>query len=295
MNPDPVRLVRDSRARVTSEPHASTTQARHAAAWLFATLLAAAAGPSQAAAVYAEHWDGGLSTQGWYANSGQADVLPNAVVGQPPGSIASVYIGPDGSPGRMIGAASGNLELIGSYHGQTWQVSFDALLAEGPVEAFWLRYRVYDTPGGWRLPLAVPTPGVWTHYAIGFDPSWTDEQAVAAGWEPEEYVWDWGTSMGYVTGTELRMQLADADTTTTALAYFDNFVQQHDGTVPAPATVMLALLGLAGTVAARRRPFARAGTAALKSGGLAFSLGQATRPGTWGVPFRGPRSAHTSV
>lgn len=253
MNPDTVRLVRDSSDRVTTMPHACTTLARQAAAWLSTTLLAAAAAPAQAAAVYAEHWDGGLSTQGWYANSGQAAVSPNAVVGQPPGSLASVYVGPDGFPGKMIGATSGNLELIGSYHGQTWQVSFDAMVAEGPVEAFWLRYRIYDTPGGWRLPLAVPAPGVWTHYAIGFDPSWTDEQAVAAGWVPEEYVWDWGTSMGYVTGTELRMQLADADTTTTALAYFDNFVQQHDGTVPAPATAMLALLALAGTAAARRR------------------------------------------
>ena len=130
MNPDTVRLVRDSSDRVTTMPHACTTLARQAAAWLSTTLLAAAAAPAQAAAVYAEHWDGGLSTQGWYANSGQAAVSPNAVVGQPPGSLASVYIGPDGFPGKMIGATSGNLELIGSYHGQTWQVSFDAMVAE---------------------------------------------------------------------------------------------------------------------------------------------------------------------
>lgn len=236
-----------------SKRHLSTPF-RPAAAWLGTALMLVAATDLRAAEIYAEHWDGGVSTAGWSANSGQGELLPNAVVGQPPGSIASVFVAPDGSPEKVIGAASGALPLRGSFHGQPWQVSFDALLAQGTATELALRYRVYDTPGGWRLPLALPEPGQWTHYAVVFDPAWTDEEAQAAGWIAEPYVWDWGTSMGYVVGTELRVALADD--VTTALVYFDNYVQHHAGTVPAPASAMLALLGL-GLLRRTRRSGAR--------------------------------------
>ena len=66
-----------------SKRHLSTPF-RHAAAWLGTTLMLVAATDLRAAEIYAEHWDGGVSTAGWSANSGQGDLLPNAVVGQPP-------------------------------------------------------------------------------------------------------------------------------------------------------------------------------------------------------------------
>lgn len=211
---------------------------------LAAAGLAGPSTPARAAEIYAEHWDGGASTAGWLANTGQGALVPNAVVGQPPGSIASVFVAPDESSEKVIGAVSAALPLRGSFHGQPWQVSFDALREQGTATEFSLRYRVYDTPGAWRLPLALPELGQWTHYAVVFDPEWTDEEAQAAGWIAEPYVWDWGTSMGYVTATELRVALADD--VTTALVYFDNFVQQHAGTVPTPASALLVLLGLSG-------------------------------------------------
>lgn len=234
MNPDPLHPERPTCAWVAAAT---------------AALLAVAAAPAQAAAVYAEHWHGGDSTEGWVSNSGQADLFPSATEGLPPGSITSVFMAPDGSPQKVVGAASGALPLRGSFYGHRWQVSFDALRVHGMATELSLRYRLYDTPGGWRLPLPLPDMGDWTHYEVLFDPAWTDDEAMAAGWIAEPYAWDWQTAMGHVTATELRLALSDD--VTTAAVHFDNFVQQHEGTVPVPATAWLVVLSL-GLLAMRR-------------------------------------------
>lgn len=244
--PDLQRPRRPPRARA-ARPWRSRLAAASAA------LLAATAVPAQAAAVYAEHWDGGLSTGGWLGNTPVASVLASAEVGLPPGSIASVFV-PDGSANPAIGALSGQPPLRGDFHGQPWHVSFDVLRVHGPVDAFSLRYRIYDTPGAWRLPLALPEVGTWTHYAVSFDPAWSDEEAMAAGWVKELHAWSWQSSMGHVTQTELLAELADD--ATTALMHFDNFVQDHGGTLPTPSSALLAALAL-GALAWPRRAFRR--------------------------------------
>lgn len=218
-----------------------------------AAILAATASPAQAAAVYSEHWDGPASTQGWGPNGSQVQVSGDAGIGLPPGSLTSLFV-PDGSPDRVIGAQSGNLALRGYAPDTNWTVSFDILLVHGPVEQFSLRYPVYDMAGqGWRKPLPVPDAGDWAHIEVSFDTGWTDDEALAAGWlKDQPFVPSFSMSMEYALGTELRLELVDAPSTTTALVRFDNFVQQT-GTVPTPPSALLAALALAGLAGVNRR------------------------------------------
>lgn len=234
---------------------------RHCPPVVFGAALAAAlfftAPAAWAAAAYAEHWNGPPSTQGWVANTAQAMVVGDDTVGLPPGSLASVFV-PDGSAGPAFGMHSGaNLELRGDFSGQVWNVSFDVRLLFGAVEGFALRYHVYDFPTVWVHPLPVPELDTWTHYAVQFDPGWTDDEAFDAGWLRENGAFaSFATTMSYGTGTELRMQLADG--AMTALMNLDNFVQVPGNSVPVPPTAALAMLGLAAAGAWRGRPRPRA-------------------------------------
>lgn len=215
-------------------------------------ILAATAPPAQAAAVYSEHWDGAASTQGWWANSSQVQLFGDAGTGLPPSALASLFV-PNGGPDMVIGANSGSLALRSYAADTTWTVSFDLLLVHGPIEQFSLRYPVYDMAGqGWRKPLAVPDAGDWVHYVVDFDTGWTDDEAIAAGWVKDQpWLPSFSVSMEYAERTELRLELVDAPNTTTALAYFDNFVQQT-GTVPTPPSALLAALALAGLAGVKR-------------------------------------------
>jgi len=65
-----------------------------------------------------------------------------------------------------------------------FEVSFDVLFETGTFTSAVFRARFSGpTFNGWYIPFTNDfTPGVWKSYVIAFDPTWSDAEALAAGW-----------------------------------------------------------------------------------------------------------------
>lgn len=213
-----------------------------------AGLLAAMAAPAQAAVTYSEHWNGGPGLGGWASASATTQVQHNDSEGLPPGALTMLFVG-DGIHAPTLGVYTpGVPEMSGSYDGAPWTVSFDLRMAFGQATGLELRYYYADfSADGWRRPLPVPTDDEWTHYSFAIDATWTDDQAVAEGWQPAA-LRTFQQNLTTVFWVGLWINLPDD--TTTAVAHLDNYVQQQ-ATVPTPATALLAALGIAGIGALR--------------------------------------------
>ena len=207
---------------------------------------------AQAAAVYAQHWDGPASTQGWASNAVQSLVVGDATSGDPAGSLSSVF-NSDGFHVPVIGMQSGDVEALrGDFGSQVWSVSFDLRRLQGSGGELFFRYRFHSAShDGWRLPLALPVDDDWVHVSFAFDAAWTDAEAGVAGWQRDMgETATFAQTLGDVFYTELRWELPD--TATTALLGLDNFVQAPT-TVPVPATAALVALALPWALRRRRR------------------------------------------
>ena len=204
-------------------------------------LLSLLASGAQAASAYSQTWSG-VTTEGWESNTISSVVVHDAGVGNPAGSLATRF---DPSLASFdIGYTSGAVpETRGSFAGSPWVVSFDLQLNEGKFSDVWLRYRFQDsTFNGWRFALTGPFDqyNTWTHYVVAFDPSWSDALAVANGWVQEGGpVVSFAQTLGNAYKTEIRLALTNS--TTSALAHLDNFVQTP---VPEPQTWALMLGGV---------------------------------------------------
>jgi|GEM_PF-3554066 len=150
---------------------------------------------------YHEGWNKG-SLAGWFANTTMTTVEVRDAGGNPAGYLFSY--------GEDFAGATTNLdEVSGDYTaGGIYKVSFDLWFISGDVNGAWFRVRYKDdTYNGWRYPLAEPSTSGWNTYAIEFDPTWSDTEAMDAGWVPDEDpIVDFSTTMSDVYHPEIRLE-----------------------------------------------------------------------------------------
>ena len=233
----------------------TSTSSRTLLTGLAALCCAAAPGLSLAAAPYTQTWSG-ASSEGWEGNTTSSVVVFDGGIGNPAGSIATRRsLEP---PVFDIGATSGTVAATsGSFSGTVWTVSFDLQLNEGKFSDVWLRYRYQDfTFNGWRYAFAGPFEdyNTWTNYSVTFNADWSDADAIANGWTQDNApAVSFATTMGNAYRTEIRLALTDS--TESAIAHIDNFIQTP---VPEPGTWALMLAGLGMLVGVSRRRITRA-------------------------------------
>jgi hypothetical protein len=159
----------------------------------------------------------------------------------------------------------------GSYGGNEWTVTADVQLERGTFDDVMLRFRYQDpTFNGWSNQLTSEFGRTgWFSVSETFNPLWTDAEARAHGWRPDDEVlggsapMSWATTMSNVYTAEIRFSgqgtghvLFPQDRF--LVAGVDNFrlsAVQQAAPVPEPETyaLMLAGLGLLGMVARRRK------------------------------------------
>ena len=131
-----------------------------------------------------------------------------------------------------------------------WEFSFDVKYDTGNFIDTWLRFRFQDASSdGWHLDVADAFPDSWHAKSVTFDPSWTDVEAAANGWQDETGgAISWQQLMSDVYHPEIRFLLGDQES---AIAHVDNI---NLSAVPEPSPVTLAMIALAAVgFLARRR------------------------------------------
>jgi hypothetical protein len=170
---------------------------------LFTTLFWAA--PLLAASAYFEGWDSG-TTGGWSRSTINCEVFGDAAVGNPGGSLRIV---PTNSDIALIGALTVEPVAVGDYAAAgIRRVSFDLINQSVPVTALWFRVRYLDEfHNGWIIPLGnFVAQGQWTSYVVEFDPTWSDAEAIAAGWLQESTSASFAATMAAVYYPEVRLR-----------------------------------------------------------------------------------------
>lgn len=162
-------------------------------------------GSASGAIVYYEGWDAG-SVAGWMPNTIQTTVAVVNAGGNPNGYL---YSETDSAGGTWdIGATTELAIASGDYAAAGVNlVSFDVMPIVGAPDAIWFRVRYLNsTFNGWHFPLPGPYPmGVWTSYSIPFDPTWSDAEAMGAGWIQEDPGLSFGQTMAAVYHPEVRI------------------------------------------------------------------------------------------
>jgi hypothetical protein len=160
---------------------------------------------TQGATCYYEGWDGG-SLADWTANTTQTVVELRTTGGNPDGYVHTYIENAGGT--WDAGAVSRLPEVTGDYiAGKIHRVSFDVQYIAGDFDALWFRVRYMDaTFNGWKFPLTNVFPlGTWISYTIDFDPTWSDAEAIAAGWIQESASPSFSTTMSDVYTAEVRI------------------------------------------------------------------------------------------
>jgi hypothetical protein len=145
-------------------------------------MILTAAPVVQAAGNYYEDWGVPDDLAGWIANTTEASVVVVNAGGNPGGYIRSTR-----DPGGLfpIGITTELSEPSGDYAtAGVFEVSFDVMFEEGAFTDAVFRARFQGPANnGWYIPFTSDfTPGEWRSYVIAFDPTWTDPEALAAGW-----------------------------------------------------------------------------------------------------------------
>jgi hypothetical protein len=204
---------------------------------VIAMVLAAGLPAFAATSGYFEGWDVDGDTAGWQPNTLGTTVIQLNPGGNPGGFLLSSRV-----EGFDIGALNGSPALAGDFSGMPWIVSFDLNYIGGQFTTASLRFRYHDdTFNGWQRTVAGVFPAGWNSYSVAFDPSWTDVQAMAAGWTTDlpgglDSV-SWSQTMADVYYTEVRIAGIG-----NLRAGIDNFSLRA---VPEPSTCALLMLGIA--------------------------------------------------
>lgn len=173
--------------------------------FLIATVIMLLSHVGRGATCYYEGWDGG-SLAGWTANTVQTIVELRTTGGNPDGYVYTYMENAGGT--WDAGALSTLPEVTGDYiAGRIYRVSFDIQFIAGDFGDLWFRVRYMDaTYNGWKFPLTNVFPlGTWISYTIDFDPTWSDAEAMAAGWIQESTSPSFSTTMSDVYTAEVRI------------------------------------------------------------------------------------------
>ena len=207
---------------------------------LSVALAGLAALPAQGAGAYSETWDGQGNLAGWQANTIHSTVVNPGAGGNPGGYLLSRRSGD-----FSIGADTELAAATGSFAGAPkWTASVDLNEFEGDAGPVWLRFRFQDsTYNGWRYMLSDGlATDAWATYSVAFRPTWSDAEAMAAGWQTDlpggAGGVSWAQTMGDVYTTEVRF-----DGSRTLLVGIDNFMLTP---VPEPGIWALMLAGMPG-------------------------------------------------
>ncbi len=176
----------------------------------------------QAAVATSDNWDDG-DLHGWKGNTAWTEVSVVDTGGNPDGYLLSVSkLG--GNPSNVIGAATEEDRYTGNFtSAKINKVAFDLSLMSGQIGWIRLRVRYHDfTYNGWHygLPVKKMPIGRWVHYEVSFDPSWSDAQAMAAGWEQENNSASFQDTMSDIYTLEIRMYSPNVDNASLGI---DNF------------------------------------------------------------------------
>ncbi len=161
-----------------------------------------------AAADYTEGWDAGTVAD-WSRSTISCDVFGDASGGNPGGSLRIVPS--NTSSIELVGARTQLPDATGDYAaGGIRRVSFDLKNEGVPVTSLWFRVRYLDEfHNGWVFHLANSVPqGVYSSYVVAFDPTWTDAEAVAAGWQQESLSPSFAETMADVFYPEVRLRVS---------------------------------------------------------------------------------------
>jgi hypothetical protein len=229
-------------------------------AFVFSVFAGTALADPDPSSGYFQGWDDSTNwfAQNWIGNTSLTSVAIQSSGGASGGYLKSFAANAGGT--FDIGAKT-DWPLSGNYGGNVWTVSADLKLISGNFDNAWLRYRYSDSRyNGWVKQLTnVFAPGDWFSVSATIDQSWTDAQARANGWVPDNEVLfgtappTWGVTMSNVYTTEIRFSGSGS-----LEAGIDNFrlsSLQPTAPVPEPETyaMMLAGLGLLGVMARRRK------------------------------------------
>jgi PEP-CTERM motif len=220
--------------------------------WLLVTLAMwitpASADPMSG---YIERWDVSGDLAGWGPNTTITSTSVIDAGGNPNGYLLSSGDQTGLSPTFDIGAETSLPQVTGSYLGSLWQISFDLLLISGSFDQTWLRLN--DGQNGWLYSLGADlTSTDWQSFSLILDPSWSDVEAMAAGWLSHPNVHfpaaiasnPWTDTLSNVGSVEIRISNVGFGE-----AGIDNF---RLAAVPEPATLLLLLAGLLCFVVLRR-------------------------------------------
>ena len=217
---------------------------------------------ANAASTYSQNWNSVSSgTAGWGGVDTPVAASQVDLGGNPGGYLRtsrSNTVDEDDTGARALGNIP---ELTGDFVGMDWTVNFDILLEAGSVDAAMFRLRGNPPGQGWVVDLgALPQLGGWTTYTVQFSGSWSEAEARANGWTPDnEHPLlhpeaptsnTWAQTVANVASLSIRFS-GENSILTTGL---DNFtlVGEPVNSVPEPSTAMLLGLGLS-LFAARRR------------------------------------------
>lgn len=139
---------------------------------------------------------------GWEANTIQTNIELRPTGGNPNGYL---YSSSDGSWG-IVGAVNKTKQYTGDY-ASIRKVSVDLMFIYDAFTEAWFRFRYHSAEyNGWKYPLTTSFQlGSWQTYSVVFDPTWSDSQAMAAGWVQEATSASFRETMADVYSAEVRV------------------------------------------------------------------------------------------
>ena len=180
---------------------------------------------------YFQGWDATENLGGWTPNTAQAVITNPGEGGNPGGYLRTT----SSDPSFPAGATERNSpRLTGNYAaGGRNKISFDLALFSGSLYQASFRVRYLDSShNGWRRPVNMGdvTLGSWYSFEFVFDPTWSDGQAIAAGWVSDggDFTPSFSQTMTAVFNPEIRLEFTGSSVT----AGIDNF--RRSATVAPP-------------------------------------------------------------